>query len=72
VTRFDRLVKKGKIDPNKNSVESIEKCIELLDNSIDTYKNKYKLPNLILDLHSGNWLQRSDGTIVAADPWYSR
>jgi hypothetical protein len=70
-TRFNDLVKKGKIDPNKNSVESIEKCIELLDNSIDTYKNKYKLPNLSLDLHSGNWLQRSDGTIVAADPWYS-
>jgi len=72
VTRFDRLVKKGIINKDKNSVESIEKCIELLDNSIDTYKNKYKLPNLILDLHSGNWLQRSDGTIVAADPWYSR
>jgi hypothetical protein len=22
-------------------------------------------------LHGGNWLQRPDGTIVAADPWYS-
>ena len=70
-TRFNDLVKKGIINKDKNSVESIEKCIELLDNSIDTYKNKYKLPNLSLDLHSGNWLQRSDGTIVAADPWYS-
>jgi hypothetical protein len=68
---YDRLVKRGVIDPNKNSIESIKKCIRLLDTARSEYRNKYKLPNLALDLHSGNWLQRSDGTIVAADPWYS-
>jgi len=72
VREYDRLVKRGDIDPNKNSFESIKKCIKLLNDARSEYKNKYKLPNLILDLHSGNWLQRSDGTIVAADPWYSR
>jgi hypothetical protein len=69
--RFDKLVKKGIIDPNKNSIESIEKCLKLLDDSCDKYKNQYNLPDLSLDLHRGNWLQRSDGTIVAADPWFS-
>lgn len=68
---YDRLVKRGAIDPNKNSIESIKKCIELLNAARSEYKNKYKLPSLSLDLHGGNWLQRSDGTIVAADPWYS-
>jgi len=68
---YDRLVKRGVIDPNKNSIESIKKCIKLLDAARSEYKNKYNLPNLSIDLHSGNWLKRSDGTIVAADPWYS-
>ena len=68
---YDRLVKRGVIDPNKNSIESIKKCIRLLDAARSEYKNKYNLPNLSIDLHSGNWLKRSDGTIVAADPWYS-
>jgi len=68
---YDRLVKRGAIDPNKNSIESIKKCIELLNAGRSEYKNKYKLPSLSLDLHGGNWLQRPDGTIVAADPWYS-
>jgi len=68
---YDRLVKRGAIDPNKNSIESIKKCTELLNAARSEYKNKYKLPSLSLDLHGGNWLQRPDGTIVAADPWYS-
>jgi len=69
--QYDNLVEKGVIDPNKNSIESIKKCIELLNAARSEYKNKYKLPSLALDLHGGNWLQRPDGTIIAADPWYS-
>jgi hypothetical protein len=71
IREYDGLVKRGIIDTNKNSIESIKKCIRLLDAARSEYKNKYKLPNLLLDLHTFNWLQRSDGTIVAADPWYS-
>jgi hypothetical protein len=71
VEEYDRLVRRGVINPNKNSIESIRKCIMLLDAALDKYKKQYKLPDLMLDLHEGNWLQRSDGTIVAADPWYS-
>lgn len=35
------------------------------------YKNKSGIRNIFLDMHSGNIMQRNDGTIVITDPYAS-
>lgn len=67
---FNNLLKQQGLS-ERNSYDSIVKCIKLLNTARIEYGKKYGL-RISLDLHGGNWLKRSDGTIVAADPWYSR
>ena len=53
-----------------NSYQSIVECIKLLNTARIAYGKKYGL-QIRLDLHSDNWRKRTDGTLVAVDPWYS-
>lgn len=54
----------------QNQVEDIVAAVSLLDRAKPVYAQAHGLNDVTLDLHSGNWLARPDGTIVAADPWY--
>ena len=54
----------------KNDVEDIIKTIELLNKNTRKYGKMYKSHDIVMDLHTANWLMRPDGTIVAADPWF--
>lgn len=56
---------------NKNDADSLVNAIKLLIKAAPIYAKAHKLDNIGVDLHGGNWLQRQDGTIVAADPWVS-
>ena len=55
-----------------NKVEDLVAVVQLLKQAAPIYAKAHKVEGGIdIDLHSGNWLMRpSDGTIIAADPWY--
>lgn len=55
----------------KNSAESLVSAMQLLNRALPVYAKAHNLKDAGLDLHSGNWLLRADGTIVAVDPWYA-
>ena len=71
--RYDNLAEGIYTDPKyrgKNTAQGILEAIQILNQAIPAYKHAHDLPQIILDLHGGNWLARQDGTIVAADPWF--
>jgi len=56
---------------DKNSVDSIAKCVDLLNKHRPFYTKKYNLKILVNDLHADNWMMTNDGVIVAVDPWFA-
>lgn len=53
-----------------NKADDIIAAIQLLNRAIPVYAKAHNIDAMWLDLHMGNWLLRSDGVIIAADPWY--
>ena len=53
-----------------NTAESLVSAVEMLLRYVPVYSKIFKCRNLKVDLHAENWMRRSDGTIVAVDPWY--
>jgi hypothetical protein len=52
-----------------NTVSGILEATTFLYKAAQVYADAHNLTEIILDLHSENWLMRADGTIIAADPW---
>ena len=70
MARLTERLRLARILP-KNKPTDIIAAIKLLIKAAPIYAEAHKLKQIKVDLHDGNWLQRADGTIVAADPWVS-
>lgn len=56
---------------NQNNPDDIASAVKLLIEALPIYANAHGLTEYHMDLHCGNWLRRNDGTLIAADPWYT-
>jgi hypothetical protein len=54
-----------------NNVDEIVEAIKYLSKALPVYLEAHNINEGWIDLHGGNWLMRPNGTIIAADPWYS-
>jgi hypothetical protein len=70
VEDFDNALEAYGLSHNNKAVDIIN-TIYLLVKAAPVYAKAHGLDYIRVDLHSENWLMRADGTIVAADPWYS-
>jgi len=52
-----------------NTIDDIMKAVKLLVDSTLTYAKQFNHSPLF-DVHSANWMMRSDRTIVLSDPWH--
>ncbi len=69
INRVNLLFKDYNIQ-HANSAHDIAVACELLLRVAPKYAQEHNVTRIRLDLHSGNWMQRADGTIVAIDPWH--